>query len=154
MKHDKTNVALVVGGGVALLIALAVCGGGGLLVLAARSQSGSGAVDGTELDRQRQERNRESAPTTSSSRSCTLRIPGEPSMRVPVFERESDYDDWSEAAVREDTHGQAEAIRSSGMLVTPGTKCKRLEGFISVKVRILEGPFEGRAGWTPSEWAR
>lgn len=155
MKEEK-KVVLVIGAVMGLLFALLACGWGGLLLMVALSQpEESGAVDGAELERQKREREKETSSSPSTAdRPCTLRIPGEPSMRVPVFEEESDYDDWSKAAANEDVHGQAEAIRRSGMLVESGTSCKRLSGFFSARVRILSGPFEGRAGWTPSEWTR
>lgn len=146
MRENK-KAAIVIGAVIAILFALVACGWGGLLLMVALSQpTDSGAVAEAE---------REPAPSPSKpDRSCTIRIPGEPSMRVPVFGEKSDYDDWGEAAAKDDVHGQAQAVRRSGMMVEPGTKCLRLEGFLSVKVRILDGPFEGRSGWVPTEWAR
>lgn len=74
---------------------------------------------------------------------------------IPVFVTHEALRSWQNAAFKSDTYGVAEAGRLA-MWLPSATRVLVLErqGFISptVKVRILDGPRAGAAGFTNGEW--
>ncbi|MCZ7571112.1 MAG: pentapeptide repeat-containing protein [Ardenticatenaceae bacterium] len=69
------------------------------------------------------------------------------------------YEEYGDAAVRDDTYGLRELIATGRIFPVPnGTRVLILDhgGFLysATKVRILEGEHTGRSGWVPSEWVR
>lgn len=75
---------------------------------------------------------------------------------VPVAVSREAFDAWTKARVANDTHGQG-ALLVAGLILTPqkGTKVLVIDSaFLIRKVRILEGEFEGQAGWVSSDYIR
>lgn len=102
------------------------------------------------------ERERADAERTERLRAqCVLRIPGS-SSPVPLFPTEEGYDEWGSASAAGDSEAAEVAARANGaFLVEPGTKCSPVDmGFMSSRVRVVNGPHAGRSGWIPNEWRR
>lgn len=97
----------------------------------------------------------EPAPrATPKKPSCVLGVPGDPG-KVPVLPTEAGYDEFMKAAVQQlDERSMLTVLVSNGgFLVDRGTPCLAVDtGFVSSRVRVLEGPHAGKAGWVPNEW--
>jgi hypothetical protein len=151
MKSSTTVIVIAAAVGSVLL----VCGGGmcGLMVMGSANRdsakaSGSAAAPPPT-------RNGPVDDEATLGDFCEVRLKSDENASVPVFESEDGMDEWTSAAAADDEHGQRQAIAKDGFVVSGGTRCKKIEGgFTKVRVRILEGPHTGKAGWVPREWAR
>lgn len=148
-KTSSTVLVLAIGAGAVLLM----CGGGtcGLAMLGAANRKGPAPAVSASAPSAHGVADEE----VSVGDFCEVRIKSDPTATVPVFESEEGMDEWVHAASVDDDHGQRRAIAKDGFIVTGGTRCKKIEGgFSKVRVRILEGPHDGKAGWVAREWAR
>jgi len=65
------------------------------------------------------------------------------------------HDKLGEALALGDSYGVAELVSSGRVFeVKNGTRVLELGGFLSVKVRVLEGKYAGRIAWVPREFLR
>jgi hypothetical protein len=76
--------------------------------------------------------------------------------RIPVARAEDDgaWDAMNEALLAQDEEGFVRLVASGRVLVVPsGTGARVLDvGFVSRKVRLLDGPQHGKAGWVAAEY--
>lgn len=66
-----------------------------------------------------------------------------------------DLKEWETALAAKDKYGGEELIASGKVLIVPnGTKVLIIDthGGLAYNVRILEGQFINRSGWTDAEW--
>lgn len=86
---------------------------------------------------------------------CSLTIPSSKDT-VWVFPTEEGLDEFTTAAVAGDEQAMVVARRANnGFIVETGTRCTWLDrGLMRTKVRVTEGPHEGKSGWVPTEWSR
>lgn len=87
---------------------------------------------------------------------CLLTIPGSHGSSIPLFPTESGMDEFASAATHGDQQAELVALRSNGgVMVDPKSRCAYLDrGIARSRVRVVDGPAEGRSGWVPSEWTR
>lgn len=85
---------------------------------------------------------------------CIISVPGLDA-DVPVFPTEDGLQEFTQASATRDKHAMLTALRTTGGFLIPrGTKCYRIEGIFTRRVRITEGPHEGEAVWLPAEFTR
>jgi hypothetical protein len=86
--------------------------------------------------------------------SCVIAIPNHDG-KVPLLPTEDGFDEYGKAAAQksDDRAMLTVLMANDGFLVAKGTPCVAIEtGFASSRVRVLEGPHAGKAGWLPNEW--
>jgi hypothetical protein len=75
---------------------------------------------------------------------------------IPVAVDETSFDALVKSSVKGDSYGVAELVAAGKVFGVDGpVRVLLLDStFTKCKVRILEGPQTGRAGWVPTEWVK
>jgi hypothetical protein len=133
----------------------ALIGVWGLIILGVVfSKGGDTSKSRLQSSPEQQARTTPSEPVRA--RECILRVPGRDGT-VLVFPTEEGYDEFGTAAARSESDEVLKAISvaNGGFMVDAGTRCSMVDaGLLSSRVRVVEGPSEGRSGWVPNEWHR